>query len=121
MITHISGVVLYVADQQRSLDFYTGKLGFAEHANAEMGPGMRWIEVLPPGGQTTLILTSAADFDAAPGSAVPPTLRCDDAQKTYEDLKSAGVDVSVPVEESWSTYIRFRDPDGHDFVVGESR
>lgn len=121
MITRISGVVLYVADQQRSLDFYVGTLGFTEHANAEMAPGKRWIEVVPTGAQTTLILTAAADFDREPGSSVPPTLRCDDAHRTYERLKAAGVDVDAPVSEPWSTYIRFRDPDGHDFVVGEER
>jgi lactoylglutathione lyase len=39
MITHVSVAVMYVADQDRSLDFYVGKLGFRKKVDREMWPG----------------------------------------------------------------------------------
>ncbi|MGH7231476.1 MAG: VOC family protein [Nitrospiraceae bacterium] len=43
---------MYVADQQRSLDLYTQKLGFEVRRTESMGPGGKWIELAPPGAQT---------------------------------------------------------------------
>jgi len=119
MITHIGCVVLYVADQEKSLDFYTNKLGFTEVTNAEMAPGKRWIEVAPPGASTTFTLLKAADFDVEPGSATAPTMRCDDLQQTCNQLRTAGVDVSEPITEPWNSYIVVTDPDGYTLVVSE--
>src|SRR5262245_51586834 len=50
--THISGVGTVgvpVADPDRALKFYGETLGFETRMDAEFGPGMRWIEVAPPG------------------------------------------------------------------------
>ncbi|GAA3798555.1 VOC family protein [Sphaerisporangium flaviroseum] len=117
MITKISNVVLYVADQQRSVDFYVKGLGFELATDAEMGPGARWIEVVPPGAETRFTLCDAAHFETTPGSSTPPTLSCDDVHSTYETLKANGVEVSEPVTEPWATWIKVTDPDGHEFVV----
>lgn len=119
MITHIGCVVLYVADQEKSLDFYINKLGFVEVTNAEMAPGKRWIEVAPPEARTTLVLSKAADFDVESGSATAPTLCCEDLQQTYDQLRAAGVTVSEPVTEPWNSYLVVTDPDGYTFVVSE--
>lgn len=119
MITTIGCVVLYVADQAKSLDFYTNRLGFTEVTNAEMSPGKRWIEVAPPGATTTIVLNRAEDFDVEPGSATAPTMNCDNLQRTHDQLKAAGVDVSDPVTEPWNSYIVVTDPDGYTFIVSE--
>lgn len=119
MITSIGCVVLYVADQEKSLDFYTNKLGFVEVTNAEMAPGKRWIEVAPSKASTTLVLSKAADFDVQPGSATAPTMRCEDLQQTYDQLRAAGVNVSEPVTEPWNSYLVVTDPDGYTLVVSE--
>lgn len=107
MITHIGCVVLYVADQEESLDFYTNKLGFTEVTNAEMALGKRWIEVAPPGSSTTFSLTRAGDFDVAPGSATAPTMRCDDLRETTSSFaqsawRSANRSPSRGAATSWS-------------------
>ena len=119
MITNVGCVVLYVADQQRSLDFYANKLGFATVTDAEMAPGKRWIEVAPPGASTTVVLSRAADFDVAPGSATAPTLQCDDLHRTYDQLRAVGVEVSEPVTEPWNSYVVVTDPDGYTRIVSE--
>jgi len=45
VITRLNTVTVYVSDQDRSLDFYVGKLGFEKRADRDMGPSGRWIEV----------------------------------------------------------------------------
>lgn len=47
MITHVSVAVMYVADQDRSLDFYVGKLGFRKKVDREMWPGACRLEITP--------------------------------------------------------------------------
>lgn len=41
---------LYVNDQDKALDFYTGKLGFTKMADIPMGPNYRWLTVVAPDG-----------------------------------------------------------------------
>lgn len=41
---------LYVNDQDKALDFYTGKLGFTKMADIPMGPSYRWLTVVSPEG-----------------------------------------------------------------------
>jgi lactoylglutathione lyase len=120
MITRLNTVPLYVEDQERSRQFYVGKLGFEVRTDAEMGPGSRWLEVAPPGAETSFAVLKAADFgDRAPGGAGPATLTCPDVRKLHEDLVAQGVPVTEPVVEPWSTWVRITDPDGWEFVVGE--
>lgn len=122
MITHVNNVVVYVTDQDRALDFYVGKLGFEKRTDAEMSPGRRWLEVLPPGAQTGVALLKGEDFERDQQAALAPlTFSCDDAQKTYEQLHARGVEVSEPVTEPWNTYLRLTDPDGHVLIVGQRR
>jgi catechol 2,3-dioxygenase-like lactoylglutathione lyase family enzyme len=113
MITHVSVAVMYVSDQDASLDFYVNKLGFDKRVDEEMWPGARWVEVLPPRGQTSVVLSSAADFDKQPGEGAYLTFACDDIHATVTELRQRGVTVTDPVEEQWGTYIKATDPDGN--------
>ena len=53
-ITHIGTVIVPVSDQDRALDFYTGTLGFEKRIDVPYGDGDRWIDVGPPGAETTI-------------------------------------------------------------------
>ena len=57
-VTRIGTVIVPVADQDRALEFYVGTLGFEVRLDTPFGPGMRWIEVAPPGAETTLALVA---------------------------------------------------------------
>ena len=48
MITHVSGTVMYVADQDASRAFYVDKLGFRVVRDEEMWPGARWRSSMAP-------------------------------------------------------------------------
>jgi lactoylglutathione lyase len=75
MITHVGVAVMYVSDQDASVDFYVNKLGFEKKIDEEMWPGARWVELLPPKGQTSIVLSSAAAFDKQPGEGPFSPLR----------------------------------------------
>jgi predicted enzyme related to lactoylglutathione lyase len=120
MITHVRIAVMYVADQDQSLDFYVNKLGMTKRADEEMWPGARWIEVVPPGAQTAIVLSSAAAFDKQPGEGAYLMFACDDIHATVTELRERGVTVTDPVEESWGTYVKATDPDGHEVQITQS-
>jgi lactoylglutathione lyase len=119
MITRINTVSLYVADQERSLKFYADVLGFEVRTDALMGPMGRWIEVAPPGAQTTLVLSDAAGFGKQDqiGASADITFRCDDVFALHKSLTASGANVSEPEKQDWGTFVHVTDPDGHTFVV----
>ena len=119
MITHVSLGVMYVADQERSLDFYVNKLGFEKLTDEEMFPGARWIEVRPSRGQTSVVLSSAEAFDKKPGEGAYLTFACDDIVATVEQLRSVGVEVTDPEEQPWGTFCKATDPDGHQVQIAQ--
>jgi catechol 2,3-dioxygenase-like lactoylglutathione lyase family enzyme len=108
---------MYVADQDASRAFYVDQLGFEVVGDEEMWPGARWLEVRPPGAQTSVVLSAAAAFDKRPGEGAYLTFACDDVDATVEALRAAGVSVTDPVEEPWGTYIKATDPDGHEVQI----
>jgi lactoylglutathione lyase len=120
MISKVSTALLYVSDQDRSLDFYTQALGFVKHTDSEMWPGARWLEVVPPGAETTVTLAAAKDFEKTPvEDSSTLNFATPNARELYDELRAKDVDVTEPVTEPWGTYVRVTDPDGHTFLVSE--
>jgi lactoylglutathione lyase len=121
MITRIKTVALYVTDQKRSRDFYVQALGFEVRADADMGPMGRWLEVAPPGAQTTFVLADAANFQKTDvvGKSADVTLSSNDVNALHASLTAKGIAVTEPKTEDWGTFIKITDPDGHEFVVGQ--
>ena len=119
MIEKVNTVFLYVADQDRSLEFFSEKLGMRTIRDDEMWPGARWLEVAPEGAATGIALAAARDFDREPGGSVPFTLSAANVRELREQLIERGVEVDEPKEEGWATTIRVTDPDGHEILVGE--
>ena len=129
MITFGKFVSIPVADQQRALEFYRDQLGFEVRADApygeEMGGGEggRWLEVAPKGAQTGFVLYSAeAQGGEEPGGMSPVVFDSDDIVGTCEDLKAKGVEVTVePAEMPWGWWAQFKDSEGNEFGLGQSR
>lgn len=117
VITNVSVAVMYVADQDASVDFYVNKLGFEKVRDEEMWPGARWIEARPPGAQTAVVFSNAADFGKEPGEGAYLTFACDDVDTTVTELRSRGVSVTDPVTEPWGTFFTVEDPDGHHVQI----
>ena len=119
-VNKINTVVIPVAEQERAIDFYTGKLGFEKRTDVPFGNGYRWVEVAPGDAETTIAL--------APPPAGSPTgnrqtgigLQTDDIDAFHAELKAAGVDVDAEVSrvgDPVPPLFWLRDPEGNSLMV----
>ena len=125
MIGHISHATVYVGSQDDAKAYYTGKLGFTETSDVDMGNGIRWLTVLPPGGQTHLVLYLGGD-DATKGQKpvggwTSMVLHCADIDATYKELTANGVNMTEPSDVPWGRHAMLTDPDGNVFNVVQPR
>jgi predicted enzyme related to lactoylglutathione lyase len=119
-ITGISTVAVPAADQDRAIEFYVGTLGFTKVRDDTFGNGMRWIEVVPTAGGTTIALAPADDVK--PGVDTGIRLLTADADATHASLIAAGADVNGEVLR-WPgvpPMFSLRDPDGNTLYVVET-
>jgi predicted enzyme related to lactoylglutathione lyase len=117
MIRGVKIVSIPVSDQDVALKFYTEKLGFKVATDQEMGPGMRWIELMIPGADTRLALFTSPGHESRIGGFQSMTFWCDDVFATAELMKKKGVELAEePRKEIWGTMAKFKDPDGNEFV-----
>lgn len=119
MITQIKFVSIPVKDQDRSLDFFTSKLGFKVATDQAMGPGQRWIELKIAGAETKVVLYTPPGQESRIGGFVPLAFQCDNVEKTAAELKAKGVQFAQePKTEKWGTSAIILDPDGNQYVLG---
>jgi catechol 2,3-dioxygenase-like lactoylglutathione lyase family enzyme len=117
-VTGMATVGVPVSDHERALAFYAGTLGFEKTRDATFGPGLRWVEVTPPGSATSIALTPAGT--TSPGVDTGIRLLTDDADAFHEDLRAAGVDADPQVlrfGDGVPPMFSFRDPDGNTLYV----
>jgi catechol 2,3-dioxygenase-like lactoylglutathione lyase family enzyme len=114
-ISGVATVGIPVADQQRAVDFYVGRLGFEKRRDLPFGAG-RWIEVAPPGAATTIALVPA-------GVPTGVRLTTQNADATHADLRERGVDTDPEVMRMDGVappMFALRDPDGNTLILIES-
>jgi predicted enzyme related to lactoylglutathione lyase len=125
VITGISTVSVVVSDQDRSLAFYTEKLGFELLMDAPMGQS-RWIQLAPKGAKTGLVLGKPTE-DMPPeiyertksmlGGFTNFIFDVDDMQATYAELTARGVEFEdKPAQQPWGWWASIKDPDGN--IIG---
>jgi predicted enzyme related to lactoylglutathione lyase len=119
MIRRWKFVGIPVQDQDRALAFYRDKLGFKIQTDQPMGEKQRWIELKIPGAETAVVLFTPDGQEDRVGSFFNGSFACDDVRKSYEELKSKGVEFQgEPKEEPWGTFVIFKDSEGNSFVLG---
>jgi predicted enzyme related to lactoylglutathione lyase len=119
-ITAIGTVGIPTTDHDRAVDFYAGKLGFEVRMDAEFAPGMRWVEVAPPGAATTLALAPAPEGSPV-GVDTGIRLTTEDADADHAALQALGVDTDPEVMR-WPNVpamFSFRDPEGNTLYLVE--
>ncbi|HLR27467.1 MAG TPA: VOC family protein [Ruania sp.] len=117
MITGIGTAMLYVSDQEESLRFYRDVLGFVVVTDQSMGEGMRWLELAPPAGGTSIALHEAAANGKRAGEGAYLTFACDGVAETVDELRRKGAVVSDPDEQPWGTFAFVDGPDGHQVQI----
>ena len=119
-ISKVGRVCVTVADTDRALDFYVGKLGFEKVVDEPMGPDMRWVEVKVAGAETTIALAPPPQGQEAGGSQTGICLDTSDVDADHAALKGSGADVDEEVTR-WGGPVPpmfwLRDPDGNSLII----
>lgn len=131
MINSIFISHVFVADQDKALDFYVGKLGLEVSLDQDLG-FMRWLTVRVPGqhgrdillerpGQPAMDDSSATqirELISKGASGFTVGFATDDCKKTYQELLSKGVEFTQePVEQSYGIDMGVRDPFGNHIRI----
>jgi catechol 2,3-dioxygenase-like lactoylglutathione lyase family enzyme len=120
MISHIHSTTIVVADQDAALDFYVNTLGWEKALDNPVGPGERFLTVVPPGATTQLVLglANASNPDTR-GKYSGISLIAPDIDATYETLTQRGVKFKQPVSVMpWGAKATwFYDLDGNEFYL----
>jgi catechol 2,3-dioxygenase-like lactoylglutathione lyase family enzyme len=119
-ITSVATVAVPISDQGKSVTFYTETLGFEVRMDDVFGPGMRWIEVAPPGAATSIALPPPGPT-AVPGVDTGIRLTTANAEADHATLVAAGVDVDPEILR-WPgvpPMFSFRDPDANVLYIVE--
>lgn len=125
-----------VADLDRAKDFYATRCGFPVDVDAEVAPGVRVVQITPPGSRCSIALTqglpgSPTQTVMAPGSLTGVQICVTDIETARAELAGRGVDIS-PVQHvgpsgweggkggAWNSFAFFDDPDGNGWVLQEA-
>jgi predicted enzyme related to lactoylglutathione lyase len=119
-ITRVQLFSVPVSDPERAKAFYVDTLGFTLVSDAMMGEDQRWIQVVPPGAQTSITLVTW--FETMPsGSLRGLVLETDDLEGDIHRLREAGVAFDSGVERApWGQYAQFSDPDGNGLILQQT-
>ena len=110
-------MVLPVNDQDEALELFVSTLGFETRLDAEFAPGQRWIEVAPPGAETSIALVAQ---DASQGVEI--SFATDDAEADHAAMLAAGVEADaelIDMGDGVPPMFTFRDNDGNRFRMVE--
>jgi catechol 2,3-dioxygenase-like lactoylglutathione lyase family enzyme len=118
-VTQVGTVIVPVSDQDRSLEFFTEKLGFEKRTDMPYAGDMRWLEVAPPGAQSTVAIVPPREGDPV-GVETRIGFSTDDVDADHAELRERGVDVDDEVMrmgEDVPPMFFFRDPDGNSYLI----
>ena len=135
MLKQLTHVQVWVNDQEEALTFYTEKLGMELREDVTMPElgNFRWLSVGIPGQDVSITLMAIPGppvFDEATRDQIRSLLAkgasgglffgTNDAQATYEELRSRGVEFTQePTEQPYGIDAGFRDSSGNHFRVAQ--
>jgi catechol 2,3-dioxygenase-like lactoylglutathione lyase family enzyme len=105
-----------VSDVDRAKSFYTGKLGFVLDHDVEHVPGMRVVQLTPPGSAASIVIGTGMTA-MAPGSLEGLQLVVPDLPAVREELTRRGADISDVQDMGGVLFAHFADPDGNRWVL----
>jgi catechol 2,3-dioxygenase-like lactoylglutathione lyase family enzyme len=117
-IQQIDLIGIPVTNQQASLDFYTKMLGFEvrldmQHLEDE---STRWIELVPPGASTAIVLASWEK----PGTRGTIVLVTTSIEADYAELQTKGLNLPPLEHQPWGISVLITDPDGNQFLLQQN-
>ena len=121
-------VVVPVHDVERAKAFYADTLGFRVDHDTTVGPGMRIVQLTPPGSGCSIVIGEGLVPDMAPGSLKGLQLVVADIAAAQAELRSRGFEPGEihvvgksprpqPHELDNVGFLFFSDPDGNGWAV----
>jgi catechol 2,3-dioxygenase-like lactoylglutathione lyase family enzyme len=111
-----------VSDVDRSKAFYTDQVGFVLDVDVEPSPGLRVVQLTPPGSSCSIVIGTGLEqgSEMAAGSVRGLHLVVDDIVRAREALTGRGVEVGEVVDVGGGVkYAWFADPDGNTLTLQE--
>jgi catechol 2,3-dioxygenase-like lactoylglutathione lyase family enzyme len=114
-----------VSDVDAAKAFYTERVGFHLDHDIRPGPGMRVVQMTPPGSACSVVIGEGLPL-GEPGSVKGVQLVVDDVEAVREALAGRGVPVGGvqqlgPEGTPGSRYVFFEDLDGNLWAIQEFR
>ena len=110
MIDNIGGIVIFVSNQAKAIEFYTQKLGFDVKGEYPYKK-TKWVEVGPKTSTTTIslmephpdMMTNEEIVQAKKKIGTMTTLwfYTKDINNTYKELQEKGVNITEPKKQDW--------------------
>jgi catechol 2,3-dioxygenase-like lactoylglutathione lyase family enzyme len=116
-------VPMPVADVDAAMAFYTEQVGFNLDHDVEPAPGMRVVQMTPPGSACSVVIGQGLPL-GEPGSVKGVQLVVEDIDAVREAMLGRGVPVGEvqqlgPEGTPGSRFCFFEDPDGNGWAVQE--
>jgi catechol 2,3-dioxygenase-like lactoylglutathione lyase family enzyme len=105
-----------VADVERAKSFYAGKLGFVVDHDVEHIPGMRVVQLTPPGSAASIVIGTGMT-SMVPGSLEGLQVVVPDISAARTELLGRGAVISEIQDMGGVQFAHFSDPDGNRWVI----
>ncbi|WP_460458139.1 VOC family protein [Angustibacter peucedani] len=114
-------VPLPVADVERSIAFFEGRLGFTKDVDVQPADGIRVVQLTPEGSGCSIGFGTGLDvYRGEPGSVRGVHLVVEDVEAARAELVGRGVDVGEVHDFGGGVRgASFADPDGNTFELQE--
>lgn len=105
-----------VSDVDRAKDFYTQRAGFVLDHDHEVGGGIRFVQLTPPGSGASIAIGTGLTT-MPPGSVEGLQLVVADIETARDELTGRGLEVGEVQDFPWGRFLFFADPDGNRWAV----
>ena len=109
-------IFIPVADVDRAKDFYV-KIGFHADHDQTPTPGLRFVQLTPPGSACSIAIGEGLGIDLEPGRQNTIQVVVPDADAALAQLRDAGVEARGVEELDWGRFVSFDDPDGNTWTL----
>lgn len=110
-----------VTDIDRAKAFYVEKIGFKLDHDVEHNPGMRVVQLTPPGSACSIVIGAGLGeiSEMQPGSVKALHLVVENINASRDALVASGVEVGKVIDMGGILFARFADPDGNSWLLQE--